>query len=319
MKLIAPSYWKKRGLISLALFPLSLLYNLISCLIYKYKSLNIYQSKAKIITVGNINIGGVGKTPIVISLANILNDNYNKKIAVLTRGYGGKIIGPSMVAPDGNVSDYGDEALLIAAKHMTCIAKNRLEGIKYLESLGYDVIITDDGLQDPRFNKALSFLVIDGEFALGNAMIFPSGPLRESLNYGLKKADYCIVIGKTELAIPENLLVEANISTSVNLKHENFIAFAGIGRPEKFFKSVEKANGIILEEVAFGDHHVFKDEEIEDLISLANNKKAGLITTEKDYVRIKDKYKKYIQTLPVSIKWKNNKILNILSSLGLNQ
>ena len=309
MQLIIPKFWrKKRSLIALFLFPFSVIYHLISKINYWLKSRNIYVSKAKIITIGNINIGGVGKTPVCLSLAEKMND-FNKKLVILTRGYGGTEEGPLMVKASDDSKKFGDEAVLLAQNFSTYVAKDRLKGIKFLEELGFEIIITDDGLQDPRFKKDLSILVVDGEFGLGNGLIFPAGPLRESFSSGVKKADLCVFIEKCEFKIESDKLLIANIESKISLDNKNYIAFAGIGNPEKFFNSVVKAGGVIIDQFKFGDHHQFKDQELESLILLAKEKKVDLITTEKDYTRIKEKYREYIKTLPIRITWQNEEKL----------
>lgn len=311
MQLIIPSFWKKkRSLIAFLFLPFSFFYYLVNLINFWVKSRDIYISKAKIITVGNINIGGVGKTPVCLSIAKIIkNNNANMKLAILTRGYKGSEEGPIMVSPFGDVKKFGDEALLLAQNVPACVAKNRLEGIKFLEKLGFKIIITDDGLQDPRFKKDLSILVIDGEFGLGNNWIFPAGPLRESFASGIEKADLCVCIGKCEIPIEREKLLLANIESKVSLRNKNFIAFAGIGNPNKFFNSIVQSGGVIVAKFEFGDHYNFKDQELEKLISLAKEKKADLITTEKDYTRIKEKYRAYVRTLPIAVKWQKEKRL----------
>ena len=287
MQLIIPKFWrKKRSLIALFLFPFSVIYHLISKINYWLKSRNIYVSKAKIITIGNINIGGVGKTPVCLSLAEKMND-FNKKLVILTRGYGGTEEGPLMVKASDDSKKFGDEAVLLAQNFSTYVAKDRLKGIKFLEELGFEIIITDDGLQDPRFKKDLSILVVDGEFGLGNGLIFPAGPLRESFSSGVKKADLCVFIEKCEFKIESDKLLIANIEIKISLDNKNYI----------------------IDQFKFGDHHQFKDQELESLILLAKEKKVDLITTEKDYTRIKEKYREYIKTLPIRITWQNEEKL----------
>jgi tetraacyldisaccharide 4'-kinase len=311
MKLIIPKFWHQKTILSILLLPLSFLYRAV---IFLCSKKNIYLPKAKIITIGNITIGGAGKTPVAISLINILQSH---KVAILTRGYKGELKGPVIVNSTHDVFAVGDEALLLAKHSTTCVAKDRLKGIKFLESLGYDIIITDDGMQDSRFIKSLTILVVDSYFGFGNEFVFPAGPLRETLKNGFEKADLMAVIGvgkfKLDTTIP---VIRGNLKGQQDLNAQKFIAFAGIGNPLKFFYSVTLSGGNIVKQIAFGDHHQYTEKELEELIELAKKNKANLITTEKDYVRISDKYKDKIQVLSVKLEWNDEaklqqKLLNL--------
>ncbi len=305
MRLITPKFWKTRNILSYLLYPISIIYSIISsCLSCSFQ---IYQPRAKIIRIGNITMGGAGKTPVVLSIAKTLS---NKKLAILTRGYKGQLLGPIMVNEYHNVDEVGDEALLLSKQAPTCVAKDRLKGIKFLENLGYDIIITDDGMQDNRFKSFLTIMVVDGHFGFGNRMIFPAGPLRESIKSGMKKADFAVVIGEGNFDV--NLpTLHAHLISNISLGGQKFIAFAGIGNPEKFFLSVEQAGGKIMESIVFADHYQYTEKDIEYLTS----KGYPLITTEKDYVRIDKKYKDRIQTLPVDLIWQDKESLNRLLKL----
>ncbi len=312
MKLIIPNFWRQETILSKLLKPVAYLYAKAINWLSFVPSEKVYQPKAKIINVGNITVGGAGKTPVVLSIANIIQNYSKNKIAVLTRGYKGEILGPTMVYSYHNVIDVGDEALMLHSQIPTCVAKDRLAGIKFLENLGYDIIITDDGLQDQRFKKSLTIIVVDSYFGFGNSLTFPAGPLRESLESGIAKADLMVIIGEGKFSykFPENLpILKASLVSKVLLGEQKFIAFAGIGNPEKFFLSVAQAEGEIAKKITFADHHQYSKKELDDLISLSNKLQAKLITTEKDYVRIDNKYKSQIQVLPVSLIWQDEEEL----------
>lgn len=313
MKLIVPKFWRSRTFLSQILKPLATLYNIISSYI-AYVPLNkVYQPKAKIINVGNITMGGAGKTPVVMSIAQIIQNHSKHKVAILSRGYKGSLFGPIIIDNENhNINEAGDEALMLSKQAPTCVAKNRLQGIKFLENLGYEVIITDDGLQDQRFRKNITIIVIDSYFGFGNEMLFPAGPLRETIESGIKKADLIVIIGQGKIKYkwPKSLpILKADLVSRTLLQQQKFIAFAGIGNPDKFFLSVEEAEGKIVKTLCFADHHQYTDKELETLIELAEKHEAQLITTEKDYTRIDDKYKSQIQVLPVSMVWKNEQEL----------
>lgn len=307
MKLITPKFWKTKNLFSSLLYPLATIYNLISSYISFVPENKKYQPKAKVIRVGNITMGGAGKTPVVLSLAKLLKKH---KIAILTRGYKGSLAGPVMLNKHHTIDEVGDEALLLFKKAPTCVAKDRLQGIKYLESLGYDLIITDDGMQDNRFKPYLTIMVIDSHFSFGNKMIFPAGPLRESIESGIKKSDFAVLIGEGRLDYQLPIL-QADLVSQSPLKGQRFIAFAGIGNPDKFFSSIEKAGGKIIEKLAFADHYQYTQTDIESLIAKGHK----LITTEKDYVRIDPKYYNKIEVLPVDLVWQDEEQLQKLLDL----
>ncbi len=306
-KLLIPDFWRTSNILSQFLLPIAFLYNLIATCLRYVPSAKIYFPKAKVITVGNIIMGGAGKTPVAISIAQILKNHHGKKIAFLTRGYLGSLQGP-VIVKNHSVQEVGDEALLLEKIAPTCVAKDRLKGIKFLEDKGYEIIITDDGLQDERFYKSLTIMVVDGSFGFGNKALFPAGPLRESLESGLKKANFIALIGEGEIkvSIP---IVKATIANKIVLNQKKFIAFAGIGNPNKFFRSVVQAEGIIVKQFIFPDHHNYTVAEIEYLLQYANDNESELITTEKDFVRIDDAYKAKIKTLPIDLVWQNEEIL----------
>ncbi|MGB4192015.1 MAG: tetraacyldisaccharide 4'-kinase [Rickettsiales bacterium] len=319
MKLIIPNFWRNKSIISSLLHPLSLLYRHISSLVSHTSFKNIYIPKAKVITVGNITMGGAGKTPVALSLAQIYKNHSKAKIAILTRGYKGSLLGPVMADHSHSVKDIGDEAILLAQQSATCISKNRLAGIKFLEELGYEIIITDDGFQDQRFKKSLSILVVDTNFGFGNHMIFPAGPLRQSIDSGVKKANLIVLVGKEEIDYKfdqDMPIFKAKLESKILLGNKKFIAFAGIGNPDKFFQTVVESEGNLIKSIVFADHHNYTKNDLDYLINLSNQMQANLITTEKDYTKIDEAYKDKIQVLPVNLIWNNgHELLQTLLNL----
>lgn len=305
MHLIAPKFWQKINFFSLLLLPFALIYLFVSYLLKKNIS---YFPNAKVITVGNLTIGGNGKTPLVNHLAKMLN---SKKAAILTRGFGGKAVGPIMVSKDHSAEFIGDEALIHVKFLPTCVAKDRLKGIKFLEKQGFEYIITDDGFQDNRFKKDLNILVIDAATAFGNGFIFPAGPLREPVNSGLKKASLIILIGEGEVALSGvNVpIIRGFFVAKKKIVEKRLLAFAGIGKPDKFFNMLKAHDNHLLKTYSFGDHYNYSCHEIEKLISEAKELNAELITTEKDYVKINDKFKPFIINYMVELELKDQNIL----------
>ena len=316
MQLIIPNFWRQKTCLSRFLIPFAWLYNALVSL----RKCNVkYRSKAKIISVGNITMGGAGKTPVVLSIAKIIKNQSKFKVAVLTRGYKGKLRGPLMVDANHNVFEVGDEALLLFTQVLTCVAKDRLKGIKYLEEQGYNVIITDDGLQDERFVKDLNILVVDSYFGFGNELVFPAGPLRESIELGVKKLHLVTLIGKGAFKynFPKELpVLRGNLESKILLQQQKYIAFAGIGNPEKFFHSIIESEGEIVKKFVFGDHHQYTKKELRNLVALAQKDNLALITTEKDYMRIDAEFRNQVQVLPVSMVWTDEKMI-LQKLLGL--
>lgn len=317
MKLRQPNLWQNKSIASSLLLLFSSLYYAISNL-RKYIT-HPYKPSIPTICIGNITVGGAGKTPIAISIGNFLKkEGYN--ITYLSKGYKGKLDGPLVVTKEHSAIEVGDEPLLLAKIARTVISKNRKAGIKFIEdSLEADLIIMDDGLQNPTIEKHLSILVVDGTFGLGNRRIFPAGPLRETVRSALKKTDTIVIIGDDKQKSFKNLtknIVNVEIKP-INKKSNNkgkFIGFAGIGNPDKFFKTLEGLKYDLIESVAFEDHHIYTNEDIEKLINKAAKAGAKLITTSKDIVKIDPEIAKNIQVLEIEIDWGSTEILkNILS------
>ena len=310
-----PSFWKKNNnlinkIFIIFLLPLSLLYFLISK-IYK-KIIKEKRVGVPVICIGNLNVGGSGKTPFVIFLANLLN---KKKIKthVVTRGYLGKYKGPVRVDPKKHSSkDVGDEALLIAKKNPTWVSKNKFEGALMATLHGADVIILDDGLQNYSLYQNLKIIVVDGEFGFGNKLLLPAGPLRETISSGLKKSDLLIIFNNDKTKIKEKVkkkipIVGIKSKTKLNykIKKSKIVAFSGIGRPEKFLESLKESNLNVKKFFPFPDHYRYSKREINDLIKYANENNSILVSTKKDEQRINWDQRKKINFLDLEIVIKN--------------
>ena len=284
-----------------------------------------------VICIGNIVIGGAGKTPTALAIAEkLMKQGHNPHF--ISRGYGGKAKGPLQVDLSvHNSRSVGDEALLLARKCTTWVSKNRVSAGMLAMKNGADILILDDGFQNPKLYKDLSILAVENEFGLGNGRIIPAGPLRESPNDALKRASLLLKIfsfGKsdTEIKLFENLSIPTiranvipNIEDSQQLKGHDILAFSGIARPQKFFSTLDTIGCKIVEFKKFPDHYQFKDSEIISLIDKAKLLNAKLVTTEKDLVRIPDHLREKIKVLRISISFSNNNLLDdILMNLFLN-
>ncbi len=275
-----------------ALYPLSLGYGY--AVTRRFHNAKPYRSTLPVICVGNFTMGGAGKTPVAIKVAGLLKDQ-GFQVGFLTRGYGGSERGPHLVDIERDTASLvGDEPLLLARHGMTVVSRDRPSGTKLLETLNIDVIVMDDGFQNPSLAKDLSIVVVDGAVGVGNGRVFPLGPLRAPLAFQAKLADIVIVVGAPadgeahNISEFQGLLLKAKIEPMITA--EAFagpqIAFCGIGRPAKFFETLEAAGITLLDRVAFPDHHVFGSSDAKKLLDAARATGARLITTEKDHVRL---------------------------------
>ncbi|MEM7730048.1 MAG: tetraacyldisaccharide 4'-kinase [Pseudomonadota bacterium] len=266
-----------------------------------------------VICVGNATMGGTGKTPVVIYLLKSL-----RRLGVnahgLTRGYGGRLEGPVPVNPRHTSEDVGDEPLLIARSAPVWVARARDKGAMAAMSEGADAIVMDDGHQNPFLKKTLSLLVVDAEVGFGNGCVFPAGPLREPLCDALGRADAVILMKPSpDYPLDEYLraqleghtVIPAYLTPLSDPPGGRLYAFAGIGRPNKFFDQLKRQGAELVEAVPFADHHRFTDTEVERLFALASEYDAALITTEKDHVRLPSGYREGIHAFPVDVRFEN--------------
>jgi tetraacyldisaccharide 4'-kinase len=283
---------------------------------------------AKVICVGNVNIGGGGKTPLCIALAELFAQ-HNKKIAFISRGYKGQLsswwraikVELQLHTP----KQVGDEPLLLAEYAPTYICKNRYFAAQLAVEAGAEIIIMDDGLQNNTLHKDISILVIDGGMhSLGNCRVIPAGKLREPLPLALSKVDYCFLLNNNNQAHNLNVkVIEATTKPIITkeLYETSYIGVAGIARPEKFWRSLEMVRVTILQKLSFPDHHSFNKTDI-DLIEAACKKyKCGIITTAKDFVRLPDSLKSKAKVLHIEIEipspTKNENMAALMKDINL--
>ena len=252
-----------------------------------------------VLCVGNYHVGGAGKTPMVLALVRLLRD-LGETPVVLSRGYGGRLRGPLMVDLDRHAAaEIGDEPLMLARTVPVAVARDRIDGVALARSQGATVIVMDDGFQNPAITKDASLIVIDSHRGLGNACVFPAGPLRAPLPPQIARTDALIVVGDGVAAGPVAAAVaaqdkpvlaahlRADDAAVAALRGKRVLAFAGIGDPQRFFRTL-RANGIeVVRERAFADHHPFSEGEIETLIMEARRDVLTLVTTEKDLARLR--------------------------------
>lgn len=320
-----PDFWKNINFISILLLPASLVFRLLTFL--RNITTSKYYARIPIICVGNVTVGGAGKTPVVLAIAELLRTS-GLNVAIASRGYKGEITNPTLVDKNKHtVNSVGDEPLMLARIAPTYIAAQRDLAIQMAENNGANVVIMDDGLQNQSVEKNISLLVIDGKFGIGNGLILPAGPLREGLAHRITKCDAIILVGKDEKNILKHPalngkstppILRAHLVPSGNLPDKNkpYIAFAGIGNPEKFFSTLFENGYNAVEKLSFPDHYNYSDSDLNVIIHKAEAKSASIITTEKDEVRLPLFAKKKVQVLPVRIAWEDeNLIRNILERI----
>lgn len=252
-----------------------------------------------VICIGNFTAGGAGKTPTAIAIAKKL-ETMGETPHFVSRGYGGQESGPVCVDVERHSStDVGDEPLLLSKHSTTWVSQDRVAGALAAERAGASVIVLDDGFQNPALHKDLSLLVVDTGAGIGNGSVIPAGPLREPIEAAFKRTQGIVALGAEPL--PKDLAqyakqaavpvfcasLQAGADVASNLVGKNLVAFAGIGRPEKFFSTLRGIGATLSQTRSFPDHHAFSDKDAQDLLGLAGRVDASLITTEKDAVRLR--------------------------------
>lgn len=256
-----------------------------------------------VICIGNLTAGGAGKTPVTEAIRNRINQT-GLRAASLSRGHGGSERGPLKVDPA--VHDYqqvGDEPLLLAQSGEAWIGRDRPQAARAMAADGVSLILMDDGHQNPSLRKDLTLIVIDAGAPFGNGHVLPKGPLREPVAEGLARADAVILMGEgpvpAEVTASGLPLLRAHLQPARPAPSGPLIAFAGIGRPQKFFDSLKAAGGDLHDAVPFADHHPYTESDLNFLRGLARRDGAQLITTTKDHTRLPADVRAEIQAWPV--------------------
>jgi tetraacyldisaccharide 4'-kinase len=262
-----------------------------------------------VICIGNLTVGGVGKTPVALTVLDAAK-RLGRMPAALSRGHGGRLRGPLRVEPGVHgARDVGDEPLLLARAAAAYIDADRVGGARLAAADGADLIVMDDGHQNPKLEKTLSVVVVDSVTGWGPGQILPAGPLREPVEAGLSRADAVIVmtpssqdnadyarLGLEDLQIP---VLKAWLEPDTAPPSGPLLAFAGIGRPQKFYDALSAHGAELAETASFPDHHVFTRAEIDHLADLAESYGATLVTTEKDWVRLPGDVQGSVASWPV--------------------
>ena len=305
----APRFWQRGGsrLVPALLMPLSVL---TAAATARRVARPGWRAPVPVLCCGNVTVGGSGKTTLALDLLGRLAAAGATPHALL-RGYGGSAEGVRLVAPADDVAETGDEALLLAQVAPTWIGGDRAATARAAVAAGAAVLVLDDGLQNPTLHKDLSLLVIDGGFGFGNGRLLPAGPLREPVAAGAARCQAAVLIGPDEAgaaaALPPGLpVLHARLvpgPATRALRGRRVLAFAGIGRPAKFFATLREAGAAVVGEVAFADHHRFTAGELAGLLARAEQAGAVPATTAKDAVRLPAAVRGQIAVADVSLEW----------------
>ncbi|MBO6782096.1 MAG: tetraacyldisaccharide 4'-kinase [Alphaproteobacteria bacterium] len=262
-----------------------------------------------VICIGNVVAGGAGKTPVAIAVAEMLA---KREVAFLSRGYGGRERGPVRVDPAAHdARAVGDEPLLLARHGPTWVSANRPAGARAATGEGAGLIVMDDGFQNPSLHKDVSILVFDGETGIGNGHVMPAGPLRETLDAGFARADAAVIVGEDRTRLSERIgsrvpVFAARLQPTPEaegLSGRRVLAFAGIGRPEKFFRTLAEMGCDVVATHAYADHAPYDAERIMRLCEDAAAADAIPVTTEKDLVRLPAEARAMVRAVPVILAW----------------
>ena len=308
----APDFWTRAGLPAALLSPAAALYAL---------GRHLHGARARpvnapvpVICVGNLTVGGSGKTPVALSIAEHLQAR-GSEVHFLTRGHRGRLRGPVSVDPGRHSArEVGDEALLLARAARTWVARDRARGALEAAAAGADAIVMDDGFQNPSLVKDLSILVVDGGYGFGNRRLLPAGPLREDLAGGLARAQRGGLHRGSPSpatscpcrATPTRPWFAARLvpgREAMRLAGRKVVAFAGIGRPQKFFDTLRAIGARVVMAKAYPDHHAYDADEIMRLVEIASESGATPVTTEKDRVRLPPEAHGMVEAVPVFVQY----------------
>jgi tetraacyldisaccharide 4'-kinase len=308
-----PGFWRRRGAVAQLLSPLGTLYGFSVAWKASHASA-AYQAAMPVLCIGNLTAGGSGKTPVAIAIARLLQAR-GKKPLFLTRGYGGKTHGPALVKPHHSARIMGDEALLLARAAPSIVSRDRALGGALAGDEQADVLVMDDGHQNFSLKKDMSLVVVDGGGGFGNGMVLPAGPLREPVAQGLKRADAVIIMGPGAPALGDyrGPVLRAWLEPQPhNFAGRKVLAFAGIGRPQKFFDTLRAVGAFVEETESYADHYFYRADDLAGLRARARARGAQLVTTEKDLVRIEPSQRGDIAALAVQARFENPALLETL-------
>jgi tetraacyldisaccharide 4'-kinase len=304
-----PAFWRReRSTVAALLAPVSIVWRIAAARRARRVG---WRAPVPVLCCGNASVGGAGKTTLALDLGARLKRR-GLEVAFLTRGYGGKVQKPLRVdVTQHEAALVGDEALLLAAIGTTWVSADRAAGARAAVAAGAQVLVMDDGLQNPSLAKDVSLLVVDGAVGFGNGRVMPAGPLREPVAAAARRCRAAVVIGEdaTDVArlLPRGLpVLPARLRPGNEVAHLRgwpVVAFAGIGRPEKFFTMLEDAGLSVVSRRPFADHHPFSPAELRALRNEAERLCAIRVTTMKDAVRLFPAQRVGVRVVGVRLVW----------------
>jgi tetraacyldisaccharide 4'-kinase len=308
----APDFWSRPDGPGQWLAPLGQVYGSLARLRRSWS--RPWRAPVPVICVGNLVAGGAGKTPVALEIGILLREQ-GRAVHFLSRGYGGSFSGPVRVDREVHTAqEVGDEPLLLAEIAPCWVAHDRVAGTRAAIDAGADVIVMDDGFQNTALAKTLSLLVVDGGYGFGNGRVMPAGPLRESIRDGLARADATILMEPDTSGVADILsdgqtaTIRARLTplpSAQRLSGRRVLAFAAIGRPEKFFATLEDLGCTIVARYGFADHHPYTVDEVMRLVEAANAAEAVPVTTTKDHVRLSPEARPMVKTVGVTLEWRD--------------
>jgi tetraacyldisaccharide 4'-kinase len=326
----APGFWyRPAGRKAALLSPLGAVYGGLGRL--RQRLVKPWPAGVPVVCVGNLTVGGAGKTPLAIALAGRLAEA-GLRPHFLTRGYRGRLCGPVQVDLGvHDAGDVGDEALLLAAHFPTWVSGDRVAGARSAVAAGAGALVMDDGFQNPALAKDVSIVAVDGGTGFGNGRIVPAGPLRETPRNGLARADAVVLVGDDDSNIAPTLagmvgprgrlpLLRARFEpepSARRFRDASVVAFAGIARPAKFFATLEKVGARLVARFAYPDHHRYNAEELMQMAELADAADALLVTTAKDYARLPDDARLLVRVVAIRAVWEDPAALDAVLAPAL--
>ena len=290
----APAFWyQEKSILAKTLNPLGRLYGW--SVARRFKRVNPYQANVPVICVGNLSVGGTGKTPVCLALGKMMKE-MKIPFFFLNHGYKSNQKGVLVDVKKMSAIDVGDEAMLLAAVAPTVVDNHRARGAQVAERAGAKALIMDDGFQNPSLIKTISFIVADGKTGFGNGRLIPAGPMRESVEKGLLRADAVIIAGSDDWGVQKTVQkfapdmpifsghFEPDSKIIQKLQGKKVMAFAGIGRPNKFFDMLVGHGVLVAKKAVFPDHYDYTRFDLENLIAEADG--LTLVTTTKDFVKV---------------------------------
>lgn len=317
----APEFWQSDNGLARLLEPFGLAYAAAGA--WRIAHTRPERAAVPVVCVGNLVAGGAGKTPVALSLALFFQAR-GRTVHFLTRGYGGVERGPLRVDPARHTpDDVGDEALLLALTAPTTVSRDRVAGARSIGGGaeggggGADVIIMDDGHQNPTLVKDLSLVVVDGGYGFGNGRVIPAGPLREPVRAGLARASAVLVMGEDTAGVAKRVpkgipILSARLTPGAGvemIRDRKVVAFAGIGRPEKFFALLRAEGAQVLAKHPFADHYPYAEADIQPILDEAYGLGAIPVTTAKDAIRLPGDQRRQVTVLNVAVAWEETSAL----------